>query len=369
MTSPNLNLHLDSSSQNSTPALIQNKNGSTGPNSTSFFGRKIVCILAVWNVGLYLLINQIFYYAAGYFRSESQALTIPSLKDDKGVSVKRTTHTPQANLDNVLDKLLLPKYVFSKGGSLGIEHLHYFLNQEKPENRQKIILWSFSQRKFLSRGSHVDTNVVPKNSKLLNPNEKKSMLNPDPLIIDEQGYALSLSEHGVDSAIFLTDEEIIKVHECQSYALKHKGQLYVGYYEDGKCIIQQPAVRACVPTALAMILEDQKINFDFEILFETNLADNNNIVHWLKPYEYEMIPLTSDVKTISNWIAENGSLLASIHAQKIGSHMIVVDSINNDQVTIRDPFHGWRITIKTKLFLDTMSPRFLGIRKIQSQMK
>ncbi len=55
------------------------------------------------------------------------------------------------------------------------------------------------------------------------------------------------------------------------------------------------------------------------------------------------------------FIQKNGSISVAVHSE-LGSHQIIIDSINANQATIRDPFHGWRITIPTTELLK----QFLG---------
>lgn len=248
----------------------------------------------------------------------------------------------------------LPKYVFSKEGNIGDQHLMHYLNTEKPENRDEIILWSFTQRKFQSAGSMVDTVA-------LFPKGGVPLGDTFGLFVDKEGYAISLSDHSAHKAVFLTDEEIKHAEECVRYEVKGEKQLLVGYHADGKCIIQQPGVRSCVPTSLAMVLLDQGVDFDLGLLYTTNLANDERIAVWSEGYGYKAVSV--EASEVGAWIEKNGSLLCSINAPGLGSHEIVVDAIGDTTVTIREPFHGRRVTIDRELFFEKMLPGFTGIIK------
>lgn len=255
------------------------------------------------------------------------------------------------------NKFTLPKYVFSKVDSLSIGNLFYHLEETNPANRNEIILWSFTQRKFLSSGSMSDTVDWGKH-------ELKRM---DP-VEGLDGYAKSLSAHPVDSTIFIADADIKRIDACERFEFL-KPTFVKGYFADGKCMLQQPAVRSCGPTSLAMLLMDRGIDFDIGYLFSTNLCNDKDMSRWAHQYGYKCEKLdgcfgaSPDIEKVKLFIETNGSLLASIDAQDLGGHYVVVDSIDNDQVTIRDPAHGWRVTIDTAFFFAEMHPEFKGLTK------
>lgn len=263
----------------------------------------------------------------------------------------------------------LPKYVFAKHegsienkGSIGNEHLTYYLNKEKPKNKEEILLWTFSQRKFQSIGNLlIDTLCIPKNAPFLDPHPVSQL----DLRVDPEGYAISLSEHSAHMAIFIPDEKIIEKYPCKKYT---PGKTFIppmGYTEDGKCIIQQPGVRACVFTCAAMVLHDKGVNFDFGALYSTNLENNEKLGRLVNEYGYKLVSINNQLSDLQKWIQSNGSLLVDIDAPYLGGHEVVVDEINQDTVIMRDPLHGWKIKIPTDYFM-TMSPNFHGIQKMEA---
>ena len=71
-------------------------------------------------------------------------------------------------------------------------------------------------------------------------------------------------------------------------------------------------------------------------------------------------------KEIESYIKEYGPCVAQVEDPLIGKHNVIIDGIGRGildhyaSVTIRDPFHGWRITIPLRV-LKALQPRFYQI--------
>jgi len=254
----------------------------------------------------------------------------------------------------------LPKYVFSANGVIGDGHLLYYLKDKTEEEIRKITLWSFSQRKFQTYGTMSDTFLCGHINSFL----------PEGPPLDAQGYAVSMTEH-VTGQHYIEDNEILQTYPCVDYkrvqgldtqmmALKLKRDLTIGYYEDGKCIILQPGARACVFTSAAMVLLDKRVDFDLKVLFRTNFENDDTLKSLLNQYGYKLQDLGNDINQLQTWLEEHGSILVGLLAGPFGRHQIVLDAIDEETVTIREPAHGWRIKIKTIKFFE-MQPVCHGI--------
>lgn len=123
-------------------------------------------------------------------------------------------------------------------------------------------------------------------------------------------------------------------------------------------------INSCVPTALAMVVTDLGIPFNFELIYSTNLANDDYLRRRSTEHGCELVPLGRDIPNVKEWIKENGPVIVGVWVPYIGAHEIVVDSIDNKEVVIRDPAHGWRVTMDTKEFLK-LEPKFKGIRKMK----
>lgn len=270
------------------------------------------------------------------------------LADTSNIFTKKAFPIENPNINtNLVDKRL-PRYVTSAEGMIGDSHLIYFLDQEKPANRNDIILNSFTKRKFQS-GHHDDEQHLPKTAKCI----KEGNCYQQPLYTDNEGYAISTS--GWHDEIFIPDDKIRKKAFCSGFD-DSKENIIIGYYPDGKCIISKPSYFSSTITSIAMLLNDEGVDYKFKKLFESPRClegiykSEFHVDHELQRYGYERIQLSFEdeendwVKRgneVKEWIGKYGPLLIVADRQKT----FVLDSIDENGAVIRDPSHGWRITI------------------------
>ncbi len=244
----------------------------------------------------------------------------------------------------------LPKYVFSENGMIGDSHLMYHF-----EERLK---WGYSERKIPTRsgnGNLMDTVFIPQDTKYVN--------GPGSPCIDNQGYAESLSQRDVFSAIIVPDDQILTIHRCTSVkpltqkASSFSSMLFAGITEDDRHIIQQPGVRACVPTAIAMLLLDNGVQeLDTSRLFNVSLSEIENEESLMTEYGFKAVKLEIETaETLHNTITKSGSLLFTTNL--CGGHQMIVDRIDleKNRATVRDPWHGWSIDVSVDYFMTTLS--------------
>ena len=130
----------------------------------------------------------------------------------------------------------------------------------------------------------------------------------------------------------------------------------LGITEHGKHVIQQQALRSCVPTTVAMLLLDKgKIPEYFEVA-STNLSDDNGIFASLKEAGCEGIRCDLSggnfLKRAEQAIRLHGPIMLSIGHPILGSHEIILDAVDlsHNEVTIRDPYYGAMLTIPAEVF-------------------
>jgi hypothetical protein len=118
-----------------------------------------------------------------------------------------------------------------------------------------------------------------------------------------------------------------------------------------------------------MLIMEHGKPVSLENLILTNLGDHKSMVSRLKraglnPLEIE-IKDDNPLSVLRQHLLENGSCIASI-LDSLGGHVVVVDHISKDlsKVRIREPYHGWEITISGKRFLKGWrSYRIIQIQK------
>lgn len=244
-----------------------------------------------------------------------------------------------------------PKYVKTKSGLLANAHFEWFLKYKVPANQREAWLqWSFSQRKcttvfdaatILLRGRLINGEIYGgvKPGFLQLPQQDQEAFG---LFIDEEGYAQVSNSHVGD--VNFRNEDILEIEQCVRVELR--GKQIIGFYADGKCIIQQPAPLGCVATSAAMLITDKGLDYDYSSLTSENRSNGN---------ERSMQILnnkglkTCIVNDLEKGLSRFGSLTIGA-SFPIGGHRVVLDEITNDYVKIRDPFHGWRVKIKKEAF-------------------
>lgn len=254
-----------------------------------------------------------------------------------------TDHT--VDLSN--KKWKFPKALFAKNGSLGDQHfLNYAITELKEEEQKPAILWSFSQRKFSSSGLGAWIHDIS--------DDKDGSLYGK---LDRYGHAVAQFGGSHSLSFIPKQEDIVETTCCTDYKLIEidSAALVIGKYQDGnstKHIIQQPLIGTSEASCLAMLALDNKKALNFRDLSYglCKLGDTHTIT----------IEKTSALHAA---IEKHGPILAEVQDKTIGKHTFIIDSANKGvlgywaNVTIRDPFHGWRITIPHRV-LKALQPTF-----------
>jgi hypothetical protein len=215
----------------------------------------------------------------------------------------------------------------------------------------------------------------------------------------ESGLPPAISAHG-KTEVF-KDEDILEVHEViKKEEIDAPSGVYIEKTKHDKAIIQQQATRGCTAAVAAMLIVDNGKKTSLNVLANRNLGIDVDIIGDIEAAGLK--PLSSPVNSLTDLrsaILNNGSAIVSggsnigsddesesdtevdIEAQKqalststiefvaensdsdfegdseddemdIGSHVVIVDDVSEDlkSVRLRDPYHGWEITVKTTAF-------------------
>lgn len=129
--------------------------------------------------------------------------------------------------------------------------------------------------------------------------------------------------------------------------------IYAYYTQNDKAIIQQQATRGCTAATAAMLIMDHHKNIDLNQLQTRNLGNDNDQLRDIK--NAGLNPCTSYAKNLSalrELICSYNSCIVSLSGA-LGGHVVVVDEVSQDLSTVRlrDPYHGWEITVTQEAFL------------------
>lgn len=150
------------------------------------------------------------------------------------------------------------------------------------------------------------------------------------------------------------DEEILEVHEAKTTVSLEGISIY--QTQSGKWVVQQQSTTGCTAAVTAMILKDHQKDFNVDELFKRTISPEERILSDLANAGLRVISepflTTSGVDPIAHLkqlIDKNGSAIVSFD-RDVGGHVIIVDAITELGVVLRDPYHGWAITVTHNAF-------------------
>lgn len=162
---------------------------------------------------------------------------------------------------------------------------------------------------------------------------------------------------------FFEDHEILIVHpnirqeligDYFDYRRNVTEKVYAFYTEHGKGIIQQLATQSCTAATAAMLIKDHGGTPDLSELQFRVMGDTPDIIHDIKKAGMEPQKLAcQSLVQLRQALLQNGSAIVSVCDPVLGNHSIVVDEVSADlqQIRLRDPYHGWEITVLESIFL------------------
>lgn len=234
----------------------------------------------------------------------------------------------------------LPLTAISKIGTLSTHNfLLLLLEALNVSDKNEKMLWHFSQRKFPPTSPFCDAVFKVQNS-ILNTTE--------------DGFATSFSPYAPHEAVIVPDQHIFKIHSCSKVAYlssEYNQTVVMGVYDDGKVIFQQMAQQSCTATSAAMLIADRGLACDVDAI----LNSGNELYGAKMKERFWTVGLKLEETRISNFsqipdlIAKYGSVACGISPES-GGHCVVLDSYDREKITMRDPFHGWRIDFATPYF-------------------
>lgn len=130
--------------------------------------------------------------------------------------------------------------------------------------------------------------------------------------------------------------------------------VYAYYTKHGKAIIQQQAMRGCTAATAAMLIMDKGGKPDINALRGRNLGEDEDQIQDMEKAGFKPVlsPEVNGLSELRKLIIKGGSAVVSINGA-VGNHVIVVDDVSEDltKVRLRDPCHGWEITVTAKAFM------------------
>lgn len=173
----------------------------------------------------------------------------------------------------------------------------------------------------------------------------------------------ALGEHGY--GLSYQDDAILAVSKITKTINVLNTEIW--FSESNKPILLQQATRGCTAACVGMLVyEKNPTAFNQRIvsaLSSTNLGNDNTMVASLKQSELTpLVTTTSDIEQMKSLISQHGSAIVSVDSGN-GGHVIMVDAITEESVLIRDPYHGWEITITLKAFKNSNPSKMIQVQE------
>jgi hypothetical protein len=154
---------------------------------------------------------------------------------------------------------------------------------------------------------------------------------------------------------FFRDDEISKVSKIvNSEVIGDTLKIY--YSENGKAILLQQSIRGSSAASSAMLILDHKKipcirtikSRDLNNFYVRKHLENSNLRASLS-----LISSDDPLSKLRQRLLKSGSGMISVIGPLLTGHSIVIDEIAEDlnTVRLRDPYHGWEITVTKEAFL------------------
>lgn len=174
-----------------------------------------------------------------------------------------------------------------------------------------------------------------------------------------------------EQEIFFEENEILKKEEIQKgeiLAKFEKNFIPIFYTMYNKSILLQQFSYGSFEASLAMLLLDERVKIDVQLFKEPTTLDDFNlkINNWGLTAFYTNIKIGSAeqyLKLLQDAINQQGSLIVNLNQE---DRSIVIDEISVDlkSVRLRDPSHGWEITISSEALMKRKpNPMFVQLKK------
>jgi|GEM_PF-5259076 len=185
------------------------------------------------------------------------------------------------------------------------------------------------------------------------------------------GSSRAVTSAATTRSSLFTEEEIVKVHEPVILTLLDgtpidgeaipTDSIVKGKAKDGGWVIFQQGETGCTAGASAFLMMDRGITPDVTTL-KTRTA--THLEHSIVPdlQAKSLTPIKTSLRThntlvqLQGLIDANGPAAVRIRTGPGTAHAIVVDEISSAGVRLRDPWHGWDITITKAAFLKVWTP-------------
>jgi hypothetical protein len=153
-------------------------------------------------------------------------------------------------------------------------------------------------------------------------------------------------------------EFLIQTHPVQFQQIGDLPKEAHGVTRNGKHVLQQQAQHSSIPTAVAMLALDHNKHADLQATIMTFRTNEQDAQKWMRSAGltpiFAQVPKQYPAQFLAEKLQENGAGILSLDHPLLGDHAVVLDeiSIQKNEATIRDPFHGAALTVQLDLLME-----------------
>jgi len=209
-----------------------------------------------------------------------------------------------------------------------------------------VIAASFQEQERRFPPVSVNDRAKIKNNKLVSVHDTTILFNDDEIL--EMSSIVKIQAIGIIKRFATTN--LLDVHSFNE-------TVYARYTEHEKAIIQQQSTDYCIGTIVAMLMMDNGKMPDIARLESTIKGDEKTIIREIRAVELNGEQKNAkDLLSLKDSIRDYGCAVVSTKVELVP--FIIVDEISADlsKVRIRDPYHGWEITVSSEAFQEQWIP-------------
>lgn len=181
--------------------------------------------------------------------------------------------------------------------------------------------------------------------------------------------AVPAGDYHSDNRDLFEDQEILHQAEyiyAEEIAVGN-ATVYARLTWDGEWVIQQQAKKGCTAAATAMLIHDHNKEIT---LIDCSARNVNDWIEDLKKagleplwHQWEQSP-QNRMEILRELVEMHGSAIVEIDDKNIKGHVVVVDKVSEEGVSLRDPYHGWAVTVTLDAF-DRVFPTLFNLVQVK----
>jgi len=174
-------------------------------------------------------------------------------------------------------------------------------------------------------------------------------------------HILFTDDEIVEKSFIVRMETIGKIKKVAGTNLKDihlfKKTIYAQYTEHGKAFIHQQSTHACIGTIVAMLCMDKGVKPDISLVETKIFGNEKRVLQLIRDAGF-----TGEQKKAKNLSSLKDAIrdyyCAIVSTKADLTPFIIVDDISEDlsKVRIRDPYHGWEISVTGEAFQSQWTP-------------